>query len=93
MQCRPEYYGCVSTRTANARGFCELGGEHAEWTMDYAHIKKYSRRLKNAEWAYERLRCAIEGGSMYRAQRATYLTQALSIWLDKNAPLDIYSNE
>ena len=26
---------------------------------------------------------------MYRARRATYLTQALSIWLDKDAPLII----
>lgn len=61
--------------------------------MDDAHIKKYSRRLRNAKWAYECLRRATEDGSMYRAVRATYLTQALSIWLDKNAPLDAHSDE
>jgi hypothetical protein len=63
--------------------------------MEYARIKKYHRRARNAEWAYQCLRRATEDGSMYRARRAAYLTQALSVWLDKNAPLtaDAYGDD
>ena len=55
--------------------------------MDRAHIKKYLRRAKGARWADQCLRRAVGEGSMYRAWRATHLTQALGVWLDKNAPL------
>lgn len=57
--------------------------------MDRSHIKKFNRRARNAKWAQNCLRRATEEGSMYRARRATYLTQALSIWLDKDASLII----
>ena len=62
--------------------------------MEYERIQKYHRRARNAEWAHECLRRATEDGSMYRARRAAYLTQALSVWLDKNAPLvDAYCGD
>ena len=58
--------------------------------MEHARIKKYNRRARNAKWAHECLRRAIEeNGSMHRARRAAYLSQALSVWLDKNAPLSV----
>ena len=57
--------------------------------MDRLRVEKFNRRARNAKWAEECLRRATEEGSMYRARRATYLTQALSVWLDKNAPLII----
>jgi hypothetical protein len=56
--------------------------------MDHLHVGKFNRRARSAKWAEECLR-ATEGGSMYREWRATYLTQALSVWLDKNAPMII----
>jgi hypothetical protein len=57
--------------------------------VDRLHMKKFNRRARNVKWAEECLRRATEEGSMHRARRATYLTQALSVWLDKNAPLII----
>ena len=57
--------------------------------MDHSHIKKFNRRARMLKWAQECLRRATEQGSMYRARRARNLTQALSAWLDKNAPLII----
>jgi hypothetical protein len=57
--------------------------------MDRSHIKRFNRRARMLKWAQECLQRATEQGSLYRARRATYLTQALSIWLDKNAPVII----
>jgi hypothetical protein len=57
--------------------------------MDRSHIEKFNRRVRSAKWADRCLRHATEEGSMHRARRASYLMQALSVWLDKNAPLII----
>jgi hypothetical protein len=58
--------------------------------MEEARIKKYKRRARNAKWAREcLLRATQEDGSMHRARRAAHLSQALSVWLDKNAPLSV----
>ena len=54
--------------------------------MDRERIKKYSLRMRNAEWAVGYLRRATEDGSMHRMRRAIYLTQALNGWLLENAP-------
>jgi hypothetical protein len=57
--------------------------------MDRWHIKKFNRRARSARWADRCLRQATQDGSTHRARRAAYLTQALNVWLDKNAPLII----
>lgn len=47
---------------------------------------KFSRRVRNVEWAREYLRRAVHRGDTRRAFRAAALIERLENWLDFHAP-------